>query len=482
MKKIFVISAQQLFAEKICKFLNESNYQCDISGTLEEGMLSLRKKKYNIVFCDVPLLSHNDAYYILDQLKSQNPHTHIIFITEKLSLQEAIDLVKEGAYTCVNRPIHREELLSIIEEIKIDKVNSQEVIDELDKMQLPKVSKSALHTSSTPKYVEGNSNVSRVLYKQIDIVRDTALNVIIYGETGTGKESVARRLAGKSEHFPGQFIAIDCGCLSKDLAASELFGHEKGAFTGALNARAGAFEIAKDGTLFLDEIGNLDYQVQTYLLRAIQERKIRRIGGEKEINTNVRILAACNEQLHEMVKKGEFREDLYHRLNEFEINIPSLKERQDDIPLFVDFFLQRSASEFNKKVTGCNDEAMQALQQYTWPGNIRELKNTIRKICLLLDDNATHITLKDLPALLQNPIYNQDIIMGDMDIAEGELLTTENSNLNLKEQVLQTELTEIMKVLKSVNYNKTKAASILQINRKTLYNKLKMYEKLVAAE
>lgn len=479
-KKIFIISAQQLFAERLCRFLRESNYDADSATTLDDALNALPNNDYDLIFCDLPILTHTDPFAILDSIKEKSANASVVFIAENIELKTAIALVKAGVHTCVNRPVHTEELLAIVEEFATSKPKENTVKTKSPKGNKASEDERAIHKSGLPSYVEGHSKVSRELYKNIEIVSNTALNVIVYGETGTGKESVARRLAGKKGKYSESFIAIDCGCLSKELAASELFGHVKGAFTGALQSRAGAFELAKNGTIFLDEIGNLDYQVQTYLLRAIQERKIRRIGSEKEIDIDVRIIVACNELLSDLVKKGQFREDLYHRLNEFEIVIPPLRKRRDDIPLFVDFFLKKSAAEFDKDIKNFSKEAIQVLQDYPWPGNIRELKNAVRRMALMHQSDSTTIQIDELPDEIR--YYNTE----DDDFADlARLLLQDDepeddqapNSQNLREHTLNAELAEIIKVLRSVNFNKTKAAEILQINRKTLYNKLKLIEK-----
>lgn len=479
-KKIFIISALQLFAERLCRFLRESNYEADYSVTLDDALNALAENNYDLIFCDVPILTNSDPFAILKAIQEKSAQSSVVFITEKIELKTAIALIKAGVYTCVNRPVHTEELLSIVEEFANSKPKDNTEKNTVSTDKKSKDGDRAIHKAGLPSYVEGRSSVSKELYNNIEIVSNTALNVIVYGETGTGKESVARRLAGKKGKYSENFIAIDCGCLSKELAASELFGHVKGAFTGALQSRAGAFELAKNGTIFLDEIGNLDYQVQTYLLRAIQERKIRRIGSEKEIDIDVRIIVACNELLSDLVKKGQFREDLYHRLNEFEIVIPPLRNRRDDIPLFIDFFLKKSAAEFDKDIKNFSKEAIQTLQDYPWPGNIRELKNAVRKMALLHQSDSTTIEVDELPDEIR--YYNtEDDDFADLahllqQVEERELGIASNPP-NLKEHTMNAELAEIVKVLRSVNFNKTKAAEILQINRKTLYNKLKLIEK-----
>jgi len=271
---------------------------------------------------------------------------------------------------------------------------------------------------------------------------------------------VAREVA-KSQSESAPYIAVDCGCLSKELALSELFGHEKGSFTGAVARKIGAFELASNGTLFLDEIGNLDYEVQGYLLRAIQERKIHRVGGTEDIPVTPRIIVASNESLSAAVKNGKFREDLYHRLNEFEIIVPPLRSRQDDLDLFIEQFLAETNSELGKNVNAPDEVALSALLNYNWPGNIRELKNVIRRACLLCPDH-TAISVDCLP---------EEMLHSESEQRWKEETEDQMSLRNKKPRDIS--LKEIQEALKISNYNKSKAAHYLGIDRKTLYNRLK---------
>lgn len=284
------------------------------------------------------------------------------------------------------------------------------------------------------------------------------MSVLINGASGTGKEYVAHRIHQLSKRADKPFIAIDCGSIPKDLAASEFFGHVKGSFTGALNDKAGAFEEANGGTLFLDEIGNLSYEVQVQLLRALQERRIRRIGSAKEIEVDVRLISATNENLKEAINKGNFREDLYHRINEFTLQMPSLKDRPEDILLFANFFLDQANRELERSLIGFDAEASETLQSYPWPGNLRQLKNTVKRATLLAQ--GEYITRKDL---------GEEI---------GEQREETSTRIPEESFILHNEETEklrIMKALQQTGNNKTKAATLLGIDRKTLYNKLKLH-------
>jgi two-component system response regulator HydG len=312
--------------------------------------------------------------------------------------------------------------------------------------------------------------------------------VIIYGETGSGKEAVAGEIHRHSKRAKEPFVAIDCGALSKDLAASELFGHEKGSFTGALNQKVGSFELANGGTIFLDEVANLSYEVQVSLLRVVQERKMRRVGGTKDIELDVRIIVASNEKLWNVTKEGKFREDLYHRFNEFSIEIPPLRERRDDIMHFANFFLRITNKELEKNVTGFSQDVTDAFNNYVWYGNLRELRNVVKRAVLLSDGDM--VELKSLPFEITNYEKLNELIpttQSTPSLKMAEAKETEqttqaqphrSANLDLKSASIDAEYETILAALKQVNFNKSKAAKLMKIDRKTLYNKIKEYQML----
>ncbi|MCK7558510.1 sigma-54 dependent transcriptional regulator [Chitinophaga sedimenti] len=326
--------------------------------------------------------------------------------------------------------------------------------------------------SSKPndKYVYGKSLPAKELYRQITLVAPTDYSVIVYGETGTGKESVAQLIHQNSQRKNEPFVALDCGSLSKELAASELFGHEKGSFTGAIGTKIGAFEQATGGTLFLDEIANLSYDIRVALLRVIQEKQIRRVGSLKEIEVDVRLVVASNEKLSESVQKGKFREDLFHRFNEFTIYIPPLRERLDDLPQLVDTFMQQVCKELGKQPIPISSDVWDCFRRYDWPGNIRELKNVIRRACLLTPPDE-EIAVETLPLELKEESTRETFSAGGDGFEEHDMITDAN---DLKAVALKAEYNKIINVLKAVKYNKTKAAQLLNIDRKTLYNKLRL--------
>lgn len=332
-------------------------------------------------------------------------------------------------------------------------------------------------------YVVGTSPIFQQILKQISLVAPTNYSVIIYGETGSGKEAIANEIHKHSKRAKEPFIAIDCGALSKDLAASELFGHEKGSFTGALNQKVGSFELANGGTIFLDEIANLSYEVQVSLLRVVQERKMRRVGGTKDIDLDVRIIVASNEKLWNATQAGKFREDLYHRFNEFSIEIPPLRERREDIMHFANHFLNITNHELEKTVKGFSPEVTNAFINYVWYGNLRELRNVVKRAVLLTDGDL--VELKSLPFEITNYEKLNELIPSEVSNVTGTPEAAQSipqkprtTDLNLKSASIDAEYETILAALKQVNFNKSKAAKLMKIDRKTLYNKIKEYQML----
>ncbi|KAI9432813.1 two component, sigma54 specific, transcriptional regulator, Fis family [Russula earlei] len=406
-----------------------------------------------------------------------------------------------GAFDYVTKPLFPEEIL-----ITIKKALEQEPLESHPVKSKPAVS-AANHTvdaGKNPKeliiksdYIFGNSAVFNEILQQIKRVSPTNYSIIVYGESGSGKEVIAQTIHVNSKRADKPFVAIDCGALSKELAGSELFGHEKGSFTGALNQKIGSFELANGGTIFLDEIANLSYDIQVSLLRVVQERKIRRIGGTKDIEIDVRIIVASNEKLMDSARKGKFREDLYHRFNEFSIDVPPLRQRKEDLPVFAAYFLAQTCKELDKEIKGLSPQVAQIFMQYNWPGNLRELKNVIKRSVLLTDGPLVEVSV--LPFEISNynklsfeepnaPSYGSQSPFEDPTYARNQAawpnaghssITGEAINeKSLKAVSLDAEFNLIVEALKKVNYNKSKAAKILDVDRKTLYNKMKEYKLL----
>ncbi len=451
---ILIISSDKnysnLIGKKISDFFPSTIAQAD---SIQDALQRLDKAAYQIVILCMPVLSLNCPKEALKLLQPKAGTARIIAIMDMISIHDAMQLVRDGMYTCLKRPFPMEELEKSIKNAALD----------LPSVKVQPAKNIKVETKNfTPdaNYVKGVSEVTAQMYRQIELVGPTSFSVIIYGETGTGKESVAKQIADLRKP-KGPYMTIDCGCLSKELALSEMFGHEKGSFTGAVEQKIGAFERANNGTLFLDEIGNLDYEVQGYLLRAIQERKIRRLGGNVDLPVAVRIIVASNENLADLVSKGKFREDLYHRLNEFKINVPPLRERVQDLPLFVAYFLKETNKQLNKNVLAPDALTMMMLEQYDWKGNIREFRNVIRRACLLAPD-TTPISYFHLPEYLNG--YNAK----RHEEHSKELLKNDTA---FNDKTLTVSM--IMEALKAVNNNKTLAAQKLGVDRKTIYNKLK---------
>ena len=363
-------------------------------------------------------------------------------MTGYADIHTAVQAIKLGAADYISKPINPDELLKKIKEL----------INESPE-QLPSEEE---RFEKNPLYIEGTSQAAVSMYEHVKLVAPTEMSVLITGSSGTGKEYVARRIHEQSNRANAPFIAVDCGAIPKELAASEFFGHIKGSFTGAIENKTGAFVMAQGGTIFLDEIGNLSYEVQVQLLRALQERKIRPVGSNQEIAIDVRLVSATNENLRQSIEKGEFREDLYHRINEFTIRIPDLKERPEDLLIFANHFLDLANNELTKEIIGFDAETIRLFQSYTWPGNLRQMKNVIRYATLLA--KGRYITLNELP----------EDILADADAEKNDRTSTP-----LKDE--SHEIAMIRKALQECNNNKTKAAQQLGIDRKTLYNKMKLY-------
>jgi two-component system response regulator HydG len=462
MKKILIIDDEVNVALLLSKFLvrNDFDVSTASSGTIAYELL--KNEIFDLVLCDFRL-EDTDGREILKHIKANYPQTGVIIITGYSDIKMAVELIKMGAYDYITKPLYPDEILNTInkaletfngivdghsENINVIAINRKQAVSGM---------------------VTGTSKASKELVRQIALVAPTNYSVIILGESGTGKEEAAKSIHVNSPRYNQPFIAMDCGSLTKELAASEFFGHEKGSFTGAFATKIGHFEMANGGTLFLDEVGNLSYEIQAALLRTVQERKVKRIGSTKEIDLDVRIIIATNENLQESIIKGKFREDLYHRFNEFTIFMPPLREREGDIMLLAEHFLNMSNQELNRNVTSFSPAVVECFINYRWPGNIRELKNIIRRAALIAEGNE--ITIKALPLEISNyklPAFELGATNGANEIAE-----IKEPRHDLKNAALEAEYDTILKVLKEVSYNKTKAAEVLNIDRKTLYNKIR---------
>ncbi len=474
MAKILIIDDDTDICQLLDRFLKRKGHDTSYVTSGKKALTYLKENDADIVFCDFRL-PDTDGKELLLSIKELNQKTQVIIITGYSDVKVAVDVIKNGAFDYITKPLLPEEVLMLVDKALAQKSAMAQLSSYSDTgMGDNKVEAipNKRHVVADPKnLVVGKSKEAEKLHTQIKLVAPTNYSVIIYGESGTGKESVAYSIHTQSTRKDKPFIAVDCGSLTKELAGSELFGHEKGSFTGAMQTKVGQFELANGGTIFLDEIGNLTYDIQVSLLRVIQERKIRRIGSQKETNIDVRIIVAANEKLSEVTAKGKFREDLYHRFNEFSIDLPPLRERNEDIMLFADFFLKNANAELGKHIEGFVPEVEKIFLDYNWPGNLREMNNIIKRAALLTSKDI--ITLETLP---QEIIFQSKFNLID----ESKEHTISSKDMpDLKSAALHAEYEKILEVLRKVNFNKSKAALILNIDRKTLYNKMKTFNLLV---
>lgn len=459
--RILVIDDDKDMCLVLSKFLTKNDYEVDVAHTGEGGLKLLRDTEYILVLCDyrLPDITGVEA---LQKIKVLSPGVPVIIITGYSDVRTAVETFRYGASDYVTKPLYPDELLVTIRET-ISKNSSKN--QGVDKTQNGKGDTSKQSRGSAPKgqeFIVGKSVQSQTVQRYVELIAPSDMSVIITGETGTGKEFVAQAIHRFSNRSDKAFIAIDCGALPKELAGSELFGHVKGAFTGAINDKQGSFEVANNGTIFLDEIGNLSYENQVKLLRVLQERRIKRIGATRDIAIDVRIIAATNEDLNKAVKEGRFREDLYHRLNEFKIALSPLRERKEDILVFAEYFLQKANVALNKNARAFSPEVTDQLRNYYWHGNLRELNNVVKRAVLLTQGETVEI--ESLP---------QEIVHS-MEMAGINQHHNEEVSL-LKNIAGSAERQAIIDVLEKVNYNKSRAAELMNIDRKTLYNKLKLY-------
>ena len=443
-QSILIVEDDLTFATMLKTWLGKKGYEVETASTNARARKLLTTRDFSLILSDLRL-PDQDGIHLLSWLRDLQKATPVIIMTSYAEIQGAVLAMKEGAADYVSKPVQPDELLKKIKEA---------ISQESKVVAAPKESK---ENFATQNFLEGESEAARQLYNYVNLVAPTQMSVLINGASGTGKEYVAHRIHQLSKRADKPFIAIDCGSIPKDLAASEFFGHVKGSFTGSLTDKVGAFEEANGGTLFLDEIGNLSYEVQVQLLRALQERRIRRIGSTKEIEVDIRLVSATNENLKESISKGNFREDLYHRINEFTLRMPALKDRQEDILLFANFFLDQANRELDRHLIGFDAAASEAMQNYSWPGNLRQLKNIVKRATLLAQGDF--ISIREL---------------GD-EILEHATPDAQQMQHSFVLHDEETEKQRILNALQQTGNNKTKAAQLLGVDRKTLYNKLKLY-------
>ena len=449
MKSILIVEDDITYGMMLKTWLGKKGFQVASVSSIARAQKHLETEGADLILSDLRL-PDKDGIDLLKWLGEQGLSIPLIMMTSYADIQSAVQAMKLGASDYVAKPVNPDELLKKISEAVKQPAASPRQAPSFGKEESTH-QKNAGGTPSSD-YLEGESDAAKQLYNYVRLVAPTTMSVLINGASGTGKEYVAHRIHQLSKRAGQPFVAIDCGSIPKELAASEFFGHVKGSFTGALTDKTGAFVAANGGTIFLDEIGNLSYEVQIQLLRALQERKIRPVGSNKEITVDVRLVSATNEDLEQAIEKGTFRQDLFHRINEFTLRMPELKDRREDILLFANFFLDQANRELDKQLIGFDDAASRTLLEYHWPGNLRQMKNVVRRATLLAQNQL--ITLKELTELQQ--------------------ITHPHVGLPLRNE--EAEKHQIIEALRQTGNNTSRAAQLLGIDRKTLYKKLKLYE------
>ena len=455
MTRILIVEDDIAFGTMMQTWLKKKGFDVDKATSVGAAVRLIEEKPaYNLVLSDLRL-PDRDGLELLAWMHKNSMPIPFIVMTNYAEVQNAVLAMKSGAADYIAKPIQPDILLSKIKDALQNNNTSTPQPNNSNNNKTTKQPNNSNHTTTTPqplnpspRYIEGKSDASRQLYSYVSLVAPTPMSVLILGASGTGKEYVARRIHEQSQRAGKPFVALDCGAIPRDVAASEFFGHKKGAFTGADADKRGAFEAANGGTLFLDEVGNLSYEVQVQLLRALQERRVCPLGSTEERPIDIRLVAATNENLEQAVAEGRFREDLYHRLSKFTIYMPQLSERGTDLYLFADLFVRLANEELSRHVEGFDARAAEKLASYSWPGNLRELNNVVKRAVLMA--RGAFITQDELSAAM-GPVRQEPITaLHDAD----------------------TERQRILDAVKLCGGNKSKAARMLGIDRKTLYNKL----------
>lgn len=447
MPHILIVEDDLTFATMMQTWLRKKGFDVDRVSSVSAAARQLTDTpNFDLILSDLRLPDH-DGLFLLEWMRKHNLRIPFIVMTSYAEVQNAVLAMKTGASDYIAKPVQPDILLQKIR----DALSTPEPAPTPQPATPAPEVKAQEPTADVPRYIEGKSEASRQLYEYVGLVAPTPMSVFILGASGTGKEYVARRIHELSPRRNKPFFALDCGAIPKEVAASEFFGYVKGTFTGATTDKTGAFVEANGGTLFLDEVGNLSYDVQVQLLRALQERKVRPLGGAHEIDVDIRLVCATNGDLASLVADGQFREDLYHRINEFTIYMPELKDRGADIFLFADLFIKHANADLGRDVIGLDDKASERIASYAWPGNLRELNNVMRRATLLA--KGKHIGLSDLERSMAPSTPTEPLALHD------EL----------------TEQQRIEAALRATGGNKSKAAQLLAVDRKTLYNKMKRY-------
>lgn len=455
MQHILIVEDDIAFGTMLQTWLRRKGFEVEKATSVGAAVKLLTEtfgKEVDLVLSDLRLPDH-DGLRLLAWMHEHDINAPFIVMTNYAEVQNAVLAMKSGAADYIAKPVQPDILLQKIKDaMEQNAQQASSTIQNSTPQNAPTAHNSKFKTQSAkltaPRHIEGKSEASRQLYSYVELVAPTPMSVLILGASGTGKEYVAHRIHDLSARADKPFFALDCGAIPRDVAASEFFGHKKGAFTGADTDKRGAFEMANGGTLFLDEVGNLSYEVQVQLLRALQERRIRPVGGTQEIPIDIRLVCATNENLEEAVGEGRFREDLYHRINEFTIYMPKLSERGSDLFLFADLFIRHANEELNRTVEGFDSDAAELLASHSWPGNLRELNNVVKRAVLLTRGNKITTT--------------------ELTQAMGQIRT--DNVLQLHDE--DTERQRIITALQQTNGNKAKAARLLGVDRKTIYNKI----------
>jgi two-component system, NtrC family, response regulator HydG len=459
--KILVVDDDRHFNRMLTSFLEKNGYLVHSALTSKSAIEYLLTNSPDLVLTDFKLPDLN-GLELMKLIRTESPEQTMILMTHYSDIRTAVKSIQLGAFEFVTKPIIPDELLITIKAaLKLKN----------EKVRIESLGTKSTGNNNEEKYIIGKSKASSKVWEQIHLVAPTKMSVMIMGESGTGKEYAARLIYNYSTRKNKPFVAVDCGALSKELAASELFGHIKGAFTGALKDKKGQFELSNGGTIFLDEVGNLSYEVQIQLLRVLQEQKIRKIGSESDIPVDVRVISATNEQLKYAIDKNNFRLDLFHRLNEFEIFLAPLKERIEDLDEYLHFFLAEANSDLGKNVKGFHDEVIRVFSTYHWPGNFRELRNIVRRAVLMTTQEI--VGLDQIPGGLKNDPNDESFDDSTVSVQRNNVKTDESADLKKLQE--QQEKETIERVLLETKYNKSKAATLLNINRTTLYNKILKY-------
>lgn len=451
MPHILIVEDDIAFGTMLQTWLRKKGFEVDKATSVGAAVKLLVDTSVDLVLSDLRLPDH-DGLRLLKWMREHNNNAPFIVMTNYAEVQNAVLAMKSGAADYIAKPVQPDILLQKIKDAlsataDVLPVQAPATTAATAKPARQKAAK-ADKKEASPRYIEGKSEASRQLYSYVELIAPTPMSVLILGASGTGKEYVARRIHELSPRHDRPFFALDCGAIPRDVAASEFFGHKKGAFTGADSDKRGAFEMANGGTLFLDEVGNLSYDVQVQLLRALQERRIRPVGGTEEIPIDIRLVCATNENLAEAVADGGFREDLYHRINEFTIYMPKLSERGTDLFLFADLFVRHANEELNRDVEGFDSTAAEMLVSHPWTGNLRELNNVVKRAVLLARGKL--ITPAELTMAMPPVQPEPSMALHDED----------------------TERSRIVAALRQTNGNKAAAARLLGIDRKTIYNKI----------